>query len=587
MIYARLILLVFLLMVPVLSAPVFFQQIGVAPLEEEFACSDKITVALLDDGFDLNHPQLRQYWWQNSQDSTVNGLDEDNDGYVDNINGYDIADGDGDPALPNQRAAKFHHGTFLAGQLLQIWEEVLGDKAKNCFEILPVKIIRDDSEPVVITEPEVAFELLLKLKPDLVLTAWGMNGRRRWGIYADSLYQNGSIWIASAGNFSTNDSTYPAALSKVISVGALNADGHKMAKSNYGNWITLAAPGDTNFGLVPSKHFQTSEYVKLAGQTSSSAAVVVSIIALLRAEFPQVRQKELLRALLLSAKDQSAMVAGRNTYTRQLGWGSINYQGARELLLQSSAKGIREPGQQSRGLLMASEKFSKVSGFDTLLLQVWPFQQSSAELQRSASEDTLRIIFSGLENGEQLFEPIEFGKASLKKWFNYQRAIRVPFRSDLEIDYSGKNVLQWEYAPVDSSRLFCADINTVSKAKDTISDGSLIFSGDSLLDIPYAASVSCKWHIKAPTGQRIKLDFLQMDTQLNTDKLYLFDGKETIQRQQIGMFSGDSLPPSIVTPNNELLLWFVTDQSVQHKGWKLKYEFVSAKDFKPAIYLQR
>src|SRR5688500_18254487 len=69
------------------------------------------TIAVVDSGVDYNHPDLKDNIWTNPGEVAANGIDDDNNGYVDDVHGYDFVNGDGDPMddIPNS------HGTHVAG----------------------------------------------------------------------------------------------------------------------------------------------------------------------------------------------------------------------------------------------------------------------------------------------------------------------------------------------------------------------------------------------------------------------------------------------------------------------------------------
>jgi len=67
------------------------------------------------------------------------------------------------------------------------------------------------------------------------------------------------------------------------------------------------------------------------------------------------------------------------------------------------------------------------------------------------------------------------------------------------------------------------------------------------------------------------VQFEAIDTQAKVDNVYLFTGTSTIQDQLMARFSGKQLPPVIISPTNEVLVWFATDRSVTAAGWTLRY----------------
>jgi len=63
-----------------------------------------------------------------------------------------------------------------------------------------------------------------------------------------------------------------------------------------------------------------------------------------------------------------------------------------------------------------------------------------------------------------------------------------------------------------------------------------------------------------------------MDTQPNVDFVYLVDGKTAIPENIFAKFSGQNIPPVVVSRTNEVLIWFVTDKLLTGKGWRVHFE---------------
>ena len=91
----------------------------------------------------------------------------------------------------------------------------------------------------------------------------------------------------------------------------------------------------------------------------------------------------------------------------------------------------------------------------------------------------------------------------------------------------------------------------------------------------YANNVSCKWVIKVEGSKRVKLTFTELDTEENNDQILIFHGNHPLQENLIANFSGSKLPPTIVSSYSEVLIWFITNETVTKKGWKLSYQATS------------
>jgi hypothetical protein len=139
----------------------------------------------------------------------------------------------------------------------------------------------------------------------------------------------------------------------------------------------------------------------------------------------------------------------------------------------------------------------------------------------------------------------------------------------VRIEYDGKRnkhpvVLSYETEPIDSAVIYCNALTVLNK-EGIITDGSC--------DADYANRCACKWQIMGPEGKRVKLQFDQFDTQAKIDFVYIFEGTTALQENATAKFSGPNLPPVIVSRSNQVLVWFITDESITGKGWRLKYSF--------------
>jgi hypothetical protein len=119
---------------------------------------------------------------------------------------------------------------------------------------------------------------------------------------------------------------------------------------------------------------------------------------------------------------------------------------------------------------------------------------------------------------------------------------------------------------IDSTTLYCRGIQNLEQNEGIITDGSGKAN--------YASNCSCKWQITVPLNKRIRMEFVNIDTQPNVDFVWLFNGNSALQENLLAKFSGTSIPPVITSFTNEVLVWFLTDGSGTGKGWEMKYTAV-------------
>ena len=232
-------------------------------------------VAVLDTGIQLNHPDLKQNLWTNSKE-TENGLDDDGNGYVDDVQGVDIVTGRGSGNDENG------HGTHVAG--------IIGARGNNdrgisglCWKVKIVNVRILDAEGRGYVAQQVAgIEYALRAGAKVINCSFG--GPDSSDVMRDAIAEarkQGALIVAAAGNDGVDTDTtpfYPAAYpdSHVLSVAATDERDKLASFSNYGaKTVDLAAPGDA----IGSTYLK-SDYLYLSG-TSMAAPYVAAAAAML------------------------------------------------------------------------------------------------------------------------------------------------------------------------------------------------------------------------------------------------------------------------------------------------------------------
>ena len=185
--------------------------------------------------------------WQNQNEIPGNGIDDDANGYIDDVNGWDFAFNDNSPEDGNG------HGTHVAGTIAAIRNNSIGIAGvANNIKIMPLRFL-DDSGNGYTNNAIAALNYAVANGAPISNNSWGGGG------YSTSLYnainaadQAGHTFVAAAGNSGQNidsNPSYPAAYNatNIISVAAINSSGD-LASFNYGyNNVDIAAPGVSYF----------------------------------------------------------------------------------------------------------------------------------------------------------------------------------------------------------------------------------------------------------------------------------------------------------------------------------------------------
>lgn len=209
-----------------------------------------LLVAVIDTGVNYNHEDLAANMWVNPGEIPGDGIDNDNNGYVDDIHGYDFTNNDGDP-MDDHR-----HGTHVAGTIGAVGNNGIGIAGVNWdLEIMAIKFL-DASGNGSTSDAIEAIGYAVDNGAAITNASWGANEPFSQALYdaiADARDAN-HLFVAGAGNGNAfgigqdNDSNpfYPASfdLENIISVAATDHNDNRAGFSNYGTTsVDLAAPG--------------------------------------------------------------------------------------------------------------------------------------------------------------------------------------------------------------------------------------------------------------------------------------------------------------------------------------------------------
>lgn len=258
-------------------------------------------VGVIDTGIDYNHPDLSSAIWSNDLEVPNNGIDDDSNGYIDDIHGVNTANESGDPMDDHG------HGTHVAGIIAAEGNNSLGVVGiAPGAKIIAAKFLDATGNGSLFDVLE-AIDYLISLKVERGINIVAINNS--WGGASPSKFlsdaimranQAGILFVVAAGNNANNNDTnpnYPAAfkLPNLISVAALDRFGNLALFSNYGEQSTqIAAPGSQILSTLLN-----SSYGALSG-TSMAAPYVAGALALLQSKEPGLNQVQLKARVLAS-----------------------------------------------------------------------------------------------------------------------------------------------------------------------------------------------------------------------------------------------------------------------------------------------
>jgi hypothetical protein len=262
--------------------------------------SEDIIVAVVDTGVDYNHEDLKSRIWINADEIPDNGIDDDGNGYTDDVRGWDFFDSP-DTKLKvdhvirdNDPMDEDGHGTHVAGIIAGTPNNSVGVAGVTWgCKIMPLragsKILEDDDLASAIV-------YAVENGAQIINMSWGSDELsyviRDVTKYA---YNSGCVLVGAAGNENQPKIIYPASHEHVISVGATDKADKKAGFSNYGAGLDIVAPGDKVFGTLPN-----NSYSDWSG-TSMSAPVVSGVIALMLSKRRGLTNQEIVQILRQSA----------------------------------------------------------------------------------------------------------------------------------------------------------------------------------------------------------------------------------------------------------------------------------------------
>lgn len=270
------------------------------------AGSEDVIVAILDTGIDYDHEDLADAMWVN--EAEVNGkagVDDDENGYVDDFNGFNfVASGD----EPIGTIYPGDHGTHVAGTVGAVNNNgkgvcgiAGGNGTKKGVRLMDCQIIRYEKEGAYVgqafayaadngaviangsfSSSDGTFSQSEKEGIDYFIDNAGTDEN---GIQVGPM--KGGLVIAAAGNYSTSTKSYPAGYERVIAVAAIGADYEIAYYSNFGDWVDVTAPGgDAKKGTRIMSTLPENTYGYMQG-TSQATPHVSGVAALVVSHFGQ------------------------------------------------------------------------------------------------------------------------------------------------------------------------------------------------------------------------------------------------------------------------------------------------------------
>lgn len=319
-----------------------------------------ILVGAMDTGVHWQHPDLAgaspyingNVWINWAEYNGFENEDDDGNGYIDDIRGWDWVDVTGswpgeDGATPDNNPMDFNgHGTHTAGTMAAITNNSIGvsgvaggwgSATKGC-RVVPLRIgwsqanaSGNETGYVRMDFAAQAFNYATQIGVTAVNCSWGSSNSGGISTAIDNAIANGMVIATSAGNSGNTSASYLSTRTDVISVASVTSTGAKSSFSNYGTWVDVSAPG-SSINSTYSNH-GSATYGFLSG-TSMASPHVAGLAGLIRSRIPGLSAAEV-RDLIISSTDN--IDAQNSSYIGMLGTGRINAFTALQSIFSATA----------------------------------------------------------------------------------------------------------------------------------------------------------------------------------------------------------------------------------------------------------
>jgi len=258
--------------------------------------SGSITVAVIDTGIDYNHPDLAGNMWKNPNEISNNGIDDDGNGLVDDVYGWNFVSNNNKPLADD---ASTYHGTHVAGTIGAVGNNGIGVSGHaQVVKLMALKFLGSGGSGYT-SDAIKAVNYAVSKHVKVISNSWGSSSySQSLSDAIDGARAAGILFVAAAGNSGSNNDTknfYPANYPQdnIISVASSTSSDALSSFSSYGaNTVDIAAPGSSIYSTKNG-----SSYQYLSG-TSMATPLVSGVLATMFALRPDLSYSQIKSALL-------------------------------------------------------------------------------------------------------------------------------------------------------------------------------------------------------------------------------------------------------------------------------------------------
>jgi len=277
-------------------------------LADKTSSMSNTVVAVIDTGFDFTHEDLQGNVWTNSGEIAGNGIDDDNNGYIDDVYGFNFS---GIKALSQTpTSTEYDHGTHCAGTIAATTNNGIGisgiTSASGKVKIMDVKVLDRSGAG---SSFSIVAGIKYAEKNGATVCNMSLGSAAPDDLIGNAIKASKMLFVCAAGNsYNDNDNSgfYPTSYpySNILSVANMNVYGRLSATSNYGKTsVDLAAPGAGVYSLAAG-----NKYEKMTG-TSMAAPFVTGVAALAHSYYPGITASELRQLITNNTTANSELTA--------------------------------------------------------------------------------------------------------------------------------------------------------------------------------------------------------------------------------------------------------------------------------------
>ena len=301
-----------------------------------------VTVAIIDSGCKLDHPEFAGRIWRKRQEIANNGIDDDTNGFVDDVSGWNFV------ARTNSPLDDIGHGTNVASIIGATGNNGIGYAGVNWnCKLMICKALDSQNQGFYSWWVSSIYYAVSKGARVINMSLGGTAASQSMQDAVTYATQQGVVVVACVMNNNNSVVNYPAGLTGVIGVGATNPDNSRAnpffwsatSGSNYGPHISLVAPGNYVYGL---NHQSNTNYNTYWGGTSQATPLVVGVVSLMLTLRPLLTPAQVKSILQTTADDRVGSAAEDVVgWDQYFGYGRLN--AARALTTTVTASRAAQP----------------------------------------------------------------------------------------------------------------------------------------------------------------------------------------------------------------------------------------------------